>query len=157
MEPFLFNLLVVFHVWLLRKKNMGGGGFNFPRNYPCKARLLYAQVGNTTAFRGMYSKTSNKRSQKRAICFTTLPQNEFKSDVVCTFYHTNQMSCNKFDCSSYEKLLRSREFFIQCPANAFWCKFIMSTSSFQGTSLVSVGLTHLALFWEEFLPCFHKH
>lgn len=35
-----------------KKKNMGGGGFNFPRNYPCKARLLYTQVGKTTAFRG---------------------------------------------------------------------------------------------------------
>lgn len=35
------------------KKNMGrGGGFNFPRSYPCKARLLYTQVGKTTAFRG---------------------------------------------------------------------------------------------------------
>ena len=56
---------------LKKKKKMGegGGGVNFSRNYPCKARLLYAQVGKTTAFRGMYSKTSNKRSQKRTICF----------------------------------------------------------------------------------------
>lgn len=113
------------------EKKMGGEGFNFPRNYPCKARLLYAQVGNTTAFRGMYSKTSNERSQKRAICFTALPQNEFKSDAVCTFYHTYQMSYNKSDCSSYEKLLASS----------------------QGTSPIGVGLTHLASFWEEFLPC----
>ena len=48
---------------LKKKKALGGGGFNFPRNYLCKARLLYAQVGKTTAFRGMYIKTSNKREQ----------------------------------------------------------------------------------------------
>lgn len=143
----------------VEKKNMGrgGGGSISPGVILVRHGFYTRRSERRLLSGGMYSKTSNKRSQKRAICFTTLPQNEFKSDVVCTFYHTNQMSCNKSDCSSYEKLLRSREFFIQCPANAFWCKFVMSASSTQGTPPVSVDLTHLATFWEEFLPYFHKH
>lgn len=35
-EPFLFNLLVVFHVWLLRKKNMGGWGSISPGIIPVR-------------------------------------------------------------------------------------------------------------------------